>query len=107
MVELNFGSLDPVAEQARAAVSRHALEAGITLADFAAQQRFDIGASLKVIQRIGKLSESPRPPGCKKLTGVDAYRVRQGNYRILYTIDDGIRVVAVYAVRDRKVAYRD
>ena len=45
---------------------------------------------LKIIERIHSLAIDPRPPGCEKLSGHDKYRVRQGLYRILYTIKDSI-----------------
>ncbi|MBI3405474.1 MAG: type II toxin-antitoxin system RelE/ParE family toxin [Acidobacteria bacterium] len=62
---------------------------------------------IRVVRRINGLAQEPRPAGCKKLKGTDGYRIRQGDYRILYTIEDIIRIVAVYAVRNRKEAYRD
>lgn len=52
------------------------------------------------------LQENPRPPGAKKLSGVDGWRVRKGDYRILYTIDDRARLVRVYRVGNRKDVYR-
>ena len=52
------------------------------------------------------LQSNPRPPGAKKLSGVDGYRVRKGDYRILYTIDDERRLVRVYRVGHRKQVYR-
>ena len=62
---------------------------------------------VRVVRRIHGLAANPRPPGCKKLRNAEGYRVRQGRYRILYTVEDVVRVVVVYAVRDRKNAYRD
>jgi mRNA interferase RelE/StbE len=55
---------------------------------------------------IQELTETPRPPGCIKLTGVDAYRLRVGDYRIVYTIDDPGRLVVIHAVRHRREVYR-
>ncbi|OGR97360.1 MAG: hypothetical protein A2V88_06955 [Elusimicrobia bacterium RBG_16_66_12] len=52
------------------------------------------------------LQKEPRPPGAKKLSGVDGYRVRKGDDRILYTIDDAGRLVRVYRVGHRKDVYR-
>ncbi|MBI5202377.1 MAG: type II toxin-antitoxin system RelE/ParE family toxin [Elusimicrobia bacterium] len=52
------------------------------------------------------LQKDPRPPGAKKLSGVDGYRVRSGDYRILYSIDDAKRVVRVYRVGHRSDVYR-
>ena len=60
----------------------------------------------RIAQRISALADDPRPPGCEKLTGDEAYRIRQGNYRILYTIADDRLVVLVITVGDRKDVYR-
>ena len=47
------------------------------------------------------LRENPRPAGVKKLTGQEAYRIRIGDYRVLYTVDDKLKEVRVEAVRKR------
>ncbi|MCX7044269.1 MAG: type II toxin-antitoxin system RelE/ParE family toxin [Candidatus Sumerlaeota bacterium] len=52
------------------------------------------------------LRENPRPNGCKKLSGSDEYRVRVGDYRILYVISDLERVVEVVSAGHRKDIYR-
>ncbi|MCL4283265.1 MAG: type II toxin-antitoxin system RelE/ParE family toxin [Flavobacteriales bacterium] len=53
------------------------------------------------------MAEDPRPPGCKKLTGhKDLWRIRIGNYRVIYFIGDQIKLVRVEKVSDRKQAYR-
>lgn len=60
-----------------------------------------------VVSRILALAEEPRPPGCAKLSGVeDLYRVRQGPYRIVYTIEDDPLIVVVIRIADRKKVYR-
>lgn len=60
-----------------------------------------------VASRILGLAKEPRPPGCVKLSGhEELYRVRQGSYRIVYTIEDDRLVVIVIRVADRKEAYR-
>jgi mRNA interferase RelE/StbE len=51
------------------------------------------------------LEDNPRPAGAKKLHGEDSYRLRVGDYRVLYTIDDQSRVVTVYAVGHRREVY--
>jgi len=52
------------------------------------------------------LPTTPRPPGCKKLRGaIDLWRVRVGDYRIIYQLDDRAHVIEVRAIRDRKDAY--
>lgn len=60
----------------------------------------------KILTRISSLSTDPRPPGSKKLTGEEKYRIRQGNYRILYTIEDEIVTVTVVKVGHRRNVYR-
>ncbi len=59
-----------------------------------------------VIKRIEKLALNPRAAGCEKLTGDERYRLRQGRYRILYTIRDGELAVWVVKVAHRKNAYK-
>lgn len=60
----------------------------------------------RLVKRIASLAVDPRPPGCVKLTGKDAYRVRQGKYRIIYTIEDGRLIVQVIRVAHRNSAYK-
>jgi mRNA interferase RelE/StbE len=60
----------------------------------------------RVAKRIEALAEDPRPPGCKKLSGSERYRVRQGSYRIVYAIEDDELVVYVVKIGDRKSIYR-
>jgi len=60
----------------------------------------------RIIRRIGQLADNPRPPGSRKLSGHDRYRIRQGAYRIVYSIDDVDIVVVVVKVGHRKNVYR-
>lgn len=61
----------------------------------------------RIVDRIGRLAEDPRPPGCEKLSGhADRYRIRQGAYRIVYSIDDDVLVVVVVKVGHRSDVYR-
>jgi mRNA interferase RelE/StbE len=60
----------------------------------------------RVVERIGRLAEDPRPRGCEKLAGGEHYRVRQGNFRIVYTIEDDRLVVWVVKVGNRRDVYR-
>ncbi len=60
----------------------------------------------RVVTKIQGLATNPRPPGCEKLSGEDLYRVRQGNYRILYTLDDKKLVVVVIKIGHRREVYR-
>jgi mRNA interferase RelE/StbE len=60
----------------------------------------------RVLDRIRRLSEDPRPPGCRKLSDQENYRIRQGRYRIVYTVRDQDPIVEVVRVGDRKEVYR-
>jgi mRNA interferase RelE/StbE len=60
----------------------------------------------KILQRINLLAENPRPSGCEKLTGKERYRIRQGRYRILYSIQDDELTVWIVKVGHRKNIYR-
>jgi mRNA interferase RelE/StbE len=55
---------------------------------------------------IGALAEDPRPKGCAKLTGRHGWRIRVGNYRVIYEIDDAARQVVVVHVGHRRDVYR-
>ena len=60
----------------------------------------------RVVERIRALASSPRPPGCEKLAGRDAYRIRIGLYRVIYTVEDRRLIIEVVRVAHRKEAYR-
>jgi mRNA interferase RelE/StbE len=60
----------------------------------------------RVVAKIRGLASDPRPHGAEKLTADEKYRLRQGNYRILYEIDDRARRVTIVKIADRKEAYR-
>lgn len=60
----------------------------------------------RLVQRIRALGDDPRPPGCQKLSGKQKYRIRQGDYRILYEIADDELVVTVIRVGYRRDVYR-
>ena len=60
----------------------------------------------RIIERIGGLAEDPRPQGCEKLTGQERYRLRQGRYRMVYSIQDNELTVWVIKVGHRKDIYR-
>ncbi len=61
-----------------------------------------------VDRRILTLESNPRPRGSKKLKGrtQDFYRIRQGRYRIIYSVDDTLSIVTILEVTNRKQAYR-
>lgn len=60
----------------------------------------------RVVRRIEGLATNPRPHGCEKLSGEDKYRVRQGNYRVIYLVNDNSREVIVFKVGHRREVYR-
>jgi len=61
----------------------------------------------RIVLRIQSLAENPRPFGCEKLSGqFDRYRVREGNYRVVYSIDDRDFLVDVVKIGHRKDVYR-
>ena len=60
----------------------------------------------RILNRIKGLAEEPRPVGCEKLTGHERYRLRQGRYRIVYSIQDDELTVWVVAIGHRKDVYR-
>lgn len=60
----------------------------------------------RVVARIHSLGSNPRPVGCEKLSGEEKYRLRQGDYRILYEIVDRELIVTVVKVGNRRDVYR-
>jgi len=60
----------------------------------------------RIVYRIQGLAENPRPHGCEKLSVQEKYRLRQGNYRILYQIKDDEVIVVVVRVAKRARVYR-
>ena len=61
----------------------------------------------RIIPRIKALTEDPRPVGCRKIiTSESDWRIRAGNYRVIYEIDEKAKEVRVLRVRRRPVAYR-
>jgi len=60
----------------------------------------------RIAAKIHALSTEPRPPGAEKLSGEEKYRIRQGDYRVLYEIDDGVRTVTIVRIGHRRDVYR-
>lgn len=61
----------------------------------------------RLFPAIESLTREPRPRGCRKVRGADnLWRIRIGDYRVLYTIDDHARMVDILAIRHRSDAYR-
>jgi mRNA interferase RelE/StbE len=65
--------------------------------------RKDLG---KILQRIKSLATEPRPFGCEKLTDQERYRIRQGRYRIVYSLQDEDHTVFIVKIAQRKDIYR-
>jgi len=61
---------------------------------------------VKVIERIQSLAEDPRPAGSKKLSAKEQYRVRQGDYRIVYAVNDPGREIRIVKIGHRREVYR-
>jgi mRNA interferase RelE/StbE len=82
---------------------------GVTFAKSARREleALDRPVIARVFKRIEALAADPRPAGCRKLVGQgNLWRIRVGDYRVIYEVDDGKRVVDVIAVRHRSDAYR-
>jgi len=80
----------------------------VTLARSAEKELLALDAPLvkRIYAKIQALGDQPRPPGCKKLVGgARDWRIRIGDYRVIYTIDDAHHVVDIAAVRHRRDAY--
>jgi mRNA interferase RelE/StbE len=61
----------------------------------------------KIGKKIDSLAEKPRPPGARKLSGVEGqYRIRVGDYRVIYGIDDSLVIVLVIRIGNRRDVYR-
>jgi len=67
--------------------------------------RLEASAFLRIIRKARRLSGNPRPPGCLKLTGEEGFRIRVGDYRVLYRVDDDSKRVYIYRIKHRKDAY--
>ena len=61
----------------------------------------------RIVAKISALAENPRPRASEKLAGYDdRYRIRQGNYRVIYEIDDDASHVTIYKIGHRREVYR-
>lgn len=60
----------------------------------------------RIVAAILDLADVPRPSGCRKLSGRDKYRLRCGDYRLVYSVHDAIHIVAIVKVGHRRDAYR-
>jgi mRNA interferase RelE/StbE len=59
----------------------------------------------RIRDAVAALAENPRPPGCKKLTGREGWRIRSGDYRVIYEIDDDQKRVTVLHIGNRRDVY--
>jgi mRNA interferase RelE/StbE len=59
----------------------------------------------RIVEKILLLADDPRPLGCKKLSGQEKYRLRQGDYRVLYEIQDDILIITVVKIGHRRDVY--
>lgn len=70
-------------------------------------KKLDPGVRRRILLVIADLERDPRPNGCKKLVGEsNAWRIRIGDYRVLYEVLDGVLVVTVVRVAHRREVYR-
>lgn len=60
----------------------------------------------KIVEKIKNLAQNPRPHGAEKMEGGDRYRIRQGDWRFIYSIDDATKTVTVVRVGNRREIYR-
>ena len=60
----------------------------------------------RILKRIRALADDPRPHGCVRLSGAPGYRVRQGDWRVIYEVDDLVRAVKIIKVGHRREVYR-
>lgn len=60
----------------------------------------------QIAGKIDSLAKTPFPQGCKALKGEEGYRVRSGDYRILYAVDKKRNIITIAKIRHRKDAYR-
>jgi len=69
-------------------------------------ERLPVKTHDRIVECLLLLREDPRPAGARKLQGREGYRIRVGNYRILYLVDDSGRKVEVVSIAHRRDVYR-
>lgn len=70
-------------------------------------RRLEPAIQRRVLRAAETLANNPRPFGCRKLHGSEnAFRIRTGDYRVIYTVDDTVLIVAIERVRHRREVYR-
>jgi mRNA interferase RelE/StbE len=60
----------------------------------------------RIIEKIQSLAHQPRPHGCENMVGQERYRIRQGDWRIVYSVDDTLHTVTIYKIGHRREVYR-
>ena len=69
-------------------------------------QKINQTDQVRIIESIELLADEPRPKGCKKLKGREAWRIRVGNYRVIYEILDNLLIITVITVGHRRDVYK-
>jgi mRNA interferase RelE/StbE len=85
-------------------VSRYRVE--VRPAAFRAMRKLDPGVRSRIEGAIALLAEDPRPPASRPLRGRPGYRVRVGDYRIIYTIQENVLLIVVVALGHRRDVYQ-
>ena len=67
--------------------------------------RLEASVFERILKKIRALSKDARPSGCLKLTRDEGYRLRVGDYRILYRVDDALKRIFIYRIKHRKDVY--
>lgn len=68
--------------------------------------KLDAKLGSRILEKIAELTANPKPNSCKKLKNTNYYRVRVGDYRVVYEIDDKDKSVTIYKIRHRKDVYK-
>ena len=61
---------------------------------------------LKIISALIELEQNPRPKGIEKIRGTELWRIREGDYRLIYHVDDGKKLITVVRIGHRRDIYR-
>jgi len=69
-------------------------------------RKIDRSTQPRIQGAIALLAQDPRPPASRQLRGRDGYRLRVGDYRIIYTIDDGVLLIVVVTIGHRREVYQ-
>ncbi|MBW4079136.1 MAG: type II toxin-antitoxin system RelE/ParE family toxin [Acidobacteria bacterium] len=69
-------------------------------------RKIDRSTQPRIQGAIALLAQDPRPPASRQLRGRDGYRLRVGDYRIVYTIDDGVLLIVVVTIGHRREVYQ-